>query len=301
LRGDHAVSWVAQDEQVDHWGLPGHGVAKPDCGTFYTVGCLNVDEHFQEQLGSENSIVGKVYVKRKKVSCKDPTCPMCYETWASREARRIERRCSAYRLHGALPIHFVASVPHYLYDKNAEFLRSEAYSVSKKVGFLGGSCIYHPYREIEGTKLWYFSPHFHMIGFGWIKGSGQEYLSSGWICRNLGVRDSVYSTAFYQLSHCGVWYGPGRRHSVTWFGGLSYNKLKVAPEEKTQEVCPICGQDLVRLVWRGDGPIPIPEDVEGEYWLDPGGWLHTLYRGHVSYQNHCEDQGSLSFISGGQI
>lgn len=269
--------WLSPDSKVGGWGLPGHGHARADCGSFITLGCLDAESHFQEALDGP-SIVGKVFIKHKKISCKNPGCPICYENWAAREAHRIEHRMSAYRLRGARPIHFIVSVPSLLWDQSEESLRPKSYSVSKRVGFLGGSCLYHPFRQVEDTKQWYFSPHFHMIGYGWIKGAGQEYISSGWICKNLGVRESVYATAFYQLTHCGVWYGPGRRHSVTWFGALSYNKLQVPPEE-VKDVCPICGSGLVRVCWRGEGPPPISVEAEGEFWCDPEGWLPSAYRG----------------------
>jgi hypothetical protein len=116
-----------------------------------------------------------------------------------------------------------------------------------------------------------------MIGYGWIKGAGEEYLVSGWVSKNLGVRESAYATAFYQLSHCGVWYGEGRKHSVTWFGALSYNKLKVDPEEVEKEVCPLCGAELHRLLWVGCGYPPVP-DVEGAYFVDPEGWRESPSR-----------------------
>jgi len=152
-------------------------------------------------------------------------------------------------------------------------LKRRAYDLAGEVGFLGGSCIFHPFREDEPTKRWYVSPHFHMIGYGWIKRVKESYEKSGWVARNLGVRESVSATAFYQLSHAGVWYGEGRRHSVTWFGGLSYSKLKVEPKLKEAEKCPLCEKELVKLIWSSNlGSCSVP-DVVGEYFVDSKGWF----------------------------
>lgn len=274
--------WVSPDQQVASWGLPGHGASKGDCGSFFSVGCIHVEDHFRGRIDGED-VIGKAFVRRKKVSCKEPKCPVCYESWAGREAHRIEHRILSFRLRGARAIHFMVSPPPEVWHLSVDRLRTKAYSVARKVGFLGGNCIYHPFREVEETKLWYFSPHFHMIGYGWIKGAGEEYLTSGWVSKNLGVRDSVYATAFYQLSHCGVWYGVGRRHSVTWFGKLSYNKLKADPEVVEKEVCPLCGAELRKLLWGGGGALPVPIDVEGDYFLDPEGWREVSAR--YRYQN----------------
>jgi hypothetical protein len=146
-----------------------------------------------------------------------------------------------------------------------EELRVKAYAVARKSGFLGGSCMFHPYREND-NGTWRFSPHFHMIGYGWIHGTKEGYESHGWIVKNLGVRDSVFATAMYQLSHCGV---HEKYNSVTWFGRLSYNKLRnVAPMKAEKHVCPVCGAELVQLLYCGR-PEDLPEVDEGVgFWFD---------------------------------
>ena len=98
--------------------------------------------------------------------------------------------------------------------------------------------------------------------------------------KNVGVRESLHATLYYQLSHAGVhmpgdqarfFERVGKKATITWFGSLSYNKLKVKEEEE-EEVCPICGEPLVALKWiHVDRPPPLPEE-EGEYFVDPDGW-----------------------------
>lgn len=271
---------VFPGDRVGGYGLPGHLEKYWDCGSYFTIGCLEIQDHVQTRLDGID-VAGKIFAKRKKISCGRPGCPVCYESWASREAHRIDYRISQYKTR-MKSIHVVVSPSRSDWHLPVEKMRSKAYKIARKVGFFGGSCIFHPFRMDEFTKAWYYSPHFHLIGFGWISRTGDEYQASGWIVKNVGVRESVQATAFYQLSHCGVWYGEGRKASVTWFGSLSYNKLKILPEIPKEEACPGCGRKLRKIVHVGKGPCPIP-DEEGEYWLDPDCWVYDPGGGRRSY------------------
>lgn len=241
------------------WDLPSHGSAYFDCGKWRLKGCLNVEDHVQD--GILESMVGKIFVKIHRRSCLRAECPICYEKWAGKEASKVEWRLMAWSGRGE-PIHVVVS------PKNKDIhllkytsLRQKCYDIAQSSGFLGGSCIFHPYRQRK-DKSWYFSPHFHLIGFGWIKGTKSGYKKHGWIVKNVGVRKTISGTALYQLSHCGI---HEKYHSVTWFGKLSYNRLKVPEKPIEKEVCPICGKRLRELWYFGKEPLP---KVEGEYWLD---------------------------------
>jgi len=145
------------------------------------------------------------------------------------------------------------------------------YSVLKKAGFIGGSVIFHPYRERTGTQEWYFSPHFHCLGYGWIRNTKLIYEKYGWVIKNAKLRKTVIGTALYQLSHCGV---HERYHSVTWFGALAYNKLRVKYPEVEKERCPICGEELRPLWYFGMEKF----EEEGYYWLAPEGWEYKPVR-----------------------
>jgi ribosomal protein S27AE len=68
----------------------------------------------------------------------------------------------------------------------------------------------------------------------------------GCIVKVLGKRISNYWTAYYQLNHSTIRTNVKRPHACTWFGVCSYRKLKVKVEKK-KELCPICGEDLVKL------------------------------------------------------
>lgn len=259
------VSWGFE------WALPGQGDPYIDCGSWRSKGCLNVEGHNQALIDGHDA-VGKVFVRRYRRSCLRAECPTCYEGWAGREAGRIE-----HRLDGAgkllRVIHVVVSPP--ILDicmLTYEKLRRKCYSVLKKSGVRGGSVIFHPFRENESSKTWYFSPHFHVLGYGWVRKTKEGYAQHGWIVKNVGLRKTVSGTALYQLSHAGI---HKRFHTVTWFGALAYNKLWVPPREVEKEICPICGS-ILRDLWYF-GPMDLPQE-EGDFWLDPDGWEYKPRR-----------------------
>ena len=252
------------DERVGDYGLPGHGPeAKDICGVFYRVGCLNVESHPE----------GKGVFQSKVTRCFSPKCPVCWGSWALREAGRVEHRIKMVkniRASFGQPIHVVASVPSSDYWRSIPELRKTAYKQAEKAGFRGGSCIIHPFRQDKFSGLWYFSPHFHLIGFGWIEGTEEVYKTSGWVIKNLGVRKNIFGTAFYQLTHCGVYYGPEKKHNITWFGALSYNKFKkgeIPKGPKRITKCPYCKSEMKRVIWNGAGREPLPCMGQDQFYL----------------------------------
>lgn len=254
------------------WSLPSHGEAYSDCGAWRKRGCLNVDGHVNNGLFEE--IAGKVYVELYHRSCVRAECPICYEDWAGKEAKKIEHRLKSVGRSMGLAIHLsVSPSNHDVYGNEYPILRKKAYLIARKSGFLGGSCMYHPFREDE-RGLWYFSPHFHMIGYGWIHGTKEVYEQHGWIVKNLGVRESISATAMYQLSHTGIKAG---HTSVTWFGRLSYNKLRVKPMEKEKHLCPACGSELRALLYLGSELLP---ESDVGFWANPNDWIYKSSHGY---------------------
>jgi hypothetical protein len=248
------------------WVLPGHGESYSDCGDWRSKGCLNVEGHVQE--GIFESMAGKIFVRRFRRTCARAECPVCYESWAGKEAGKIE-----YRLQMApwkkRAIHLIVSPPVEFWVRHGfGELKRKSYVISKESGFYGGSCIFHPFRENELTKEWFFSPHFHMIGFGWIQKTKEGYERHGWVVKNARIRKTVSGTALYQLSHAGV---HEKHHTVTWFGSMSYNKLRIPPKERDVEVCPICGQELRDLLYFGSEVLP---EEAGDYWLPSDNWVY---------------------------
>jgi len=246
------------------WLLPGHGEKYSDCGEWRSRGCLNVEGHNQQGLDEDH--VGLVYIQRYQRTCFRSQCPVCYESWAGKEAGKIEYRLKAGPKNRKV-IHVIVSPPVEDWVRMEYLqLRNKSYKVAKSSGFWGGSCIFHPFRKKESTNRWYFSPHFHMLGYGWIQGTKEGYESHGWVVKNAGIRKTVSGTALYQLSHAGF---NASYHTVTWFGSLSYNKVKVPKMPIEKDVCPVCGSELQNLWYFGNDKLP---EEKVSVWLDPEGW-----------------------------
>lgn len=254
------------------YGLVGSGQRYDDCGTFYTVGCLNVDEHEGMNLDGVN-MEGKAYIERRKKSCHRSVCPTCWEDWANREVKNAVPRLFAFGIKGRdlKPIHLTVSVSRVDYGLSLRKMREKTIKVLKRVHCLGGMIIYHPKRKDRNVGLRYFSPHFHVLGYGWIVDVRHNYVESGYIVKNLGIRKTIEGTIWYQLSHAGV---DANHHTVTWFGLLSYNKLKLKRDlEKEVKECPLCHNRLQKLIWIGEGKCPLPDVEGGIYFDDPANWM----------------------------
>jgi hypothetical protein len=207
---------------------------------------------------------------------------VCYEKAAGLEAHRIAYRLAAVGRSFGRVIHLVASPSKADWGLDYRKLRSKAYKIAKRAHFKGGSCIFHPFRK-HPRNGWYFSPHFHFLGYGWVVWSREDFERFGWVVKNQRVRRTIEGTAFYQLTHCGVYSKKSESldgrlyrevHSVTWFGKLAYNRLRIEKEAEKERVCPICGLELVPLLNLGP-----PLEGEGAGWFEAdlfversGGW-----------------------------
>lgn len=183
--------------------------------------------------------------------------------------------------------HVVASPPQDSVWDNKKYFdvnRKQAYSLLKKCGVRGGVLFPHPYRlkcadcdyhpipdhrqECPNCHsdrfIWYFSPHYHIIGYGWVKNTKKTFQSTGWVIKNLGIRKSIYSTAQYILSHAGV---NRRSLSINWFGELNRQKLGKTPRLPTiKQCCHECYKPYTLLQWqRLDRPPPkLVYNINGE-------------------------------------
>lgn len=283
LHSGHVQRGILPISQSTVYGVPlesvplvGSGEPKVGCGSFFTVGCLNAEGHKGMNLDGVN-MEGKGYFERHIRSCHDPLCPICWEKWASRETKKAKKRLDVFSLRGRSlkPIHVTISVPREDYNKSLLVLRSKCYKALKAVHFLGGMVIFHPRRENDFGE-WYFSPHFHALGYGWLTDVRKNYIASGWVVKNIGIRKTVEGTIWYQLSHAGI---PEKRHAVTWIGALSYNKLKISKDQEEKHVCPVCGDPLRHVFWVGQGEDLSP-DVDGfVFWDDTHNWMaRTIFK-----------------------
>lgn len=246
----------------DGWRLPCTEEAHDWCGLWQTRGCLNEKAH--AKLGYEN----KIFAKQFQRSCYRAVCKTCYKKWIARQANKATRRIDKYaKLSNRKPIHVLFSPPKWQYSKSVKDLRKIMNKILREVNLKGGATIFHSFRFNKKYREFYFSPHFHLIGFGYIQGIADAARKYGWFVKYLDVRKSVFQSFFYLLSHCGVKKG---FHALVWLGDLSYSKLKLE-KEPDSNLCPLCSQKLVPIYHEGEHS-GIPPDEIFEGFVDSEGW-----------------------------
>ena len=242
----------------DGWKLPATFQAYNICGKGYYKACL-VDK----------------FAKRFIYHCGRIGCEICAKRAGSRIAKKIERRITLYSLrmkkitkgrYNPLASHVIESI-----EPNSEFWnwsKEKQNRILKRMriiaGISGGCVINHLWRFDKSDLTPIYSPHKHLIAFGWIKPNASQLIKE-----ELGIdvvyhkvrngtlrnRVDVFAVAFYQLSHCAVNH---KKHSVQWFGELANNKLsnKTLEQYKDEEYllqdeeierskcCPICSERL---------------------------------------------------------
>lgn len=265
--------------------LVGHGVqTKPGCGTFKNfAACLNYEGHNASRFFYPDLKKDSVFVKPVYNSCDKPTCPKCFKYgWSVREAFRIERRLKeASKIYGDVE-HIICSVSKSDYGLSLEELRHKAVKVLASRGVIGGSMVFHGFRFANRKEAiskgvpfgWRWSPHLHILGYIGGEGYGKcrrckgadcyacsgfegltrrEHEKDKWIVKVMEKRKTIGGSAWYELNHCSIRRGSRKSHAVSWFGVVSYRKLKLitAKHVKVNHKCPICGSDLVRVRYLG--------------------------------------------------
>jgi hypothetical protein len=136
-------------------------------------------------------------------------------------------------------------------------------------GVEGGAMIFHGHRinRVRGVLEW--SPHYHVLGFvpardkcrsckrtcfrgcgGFVDRNYRCGEVDGYLVKVHGKRKTVVGTAWYQLNHATIRVGVKRFHAVTWFGSVSYNKIKTKVP-RCEDICPACGEEMNRSVYVG--------------------------------------------------
>lgn len=307
-----------EPEVKNSWGkyggyeLVGNGVVTNSnlndrlaCGKFYGFkGCVHTEWHDHVSLDGVNHC-GMVYVKKRFHFCNNPRCPICYKRgWAVREAFNIQERVEGSSERFGQAEHIIASVPECDYGLSFEGLRKKAFNALMSRGVLGGVLIFHAFRyrsyyysvRLRLPMGWYWSPHYHCIGFikgGYGKCRGcsnsdgdggifsrekclccdgfegltrRQYDKDSFIVKVKAERKTICGTAWYQLNHSSIKPDVKRFHVATWFGVCSYRKLKLKKQDKMgvdAERCPICGAELVKLRYLGFDL----ERILSQFWI----------------------------------
>ena len=256
------------------WNLPSSKEKKDTCGKFKTLGCFNVGYHPNNQA----------LIQHTKLSCFRSACEYCWlEKWLARESKRATLRIENYQkviksnpagFRFTNPIHVIVSPAWRDKFMRFDLLKKRCRELLDEAGIVGGLLIYHPFSLDKKNMKWISRPHFHVIGFGWVHDTKKISDKHGWVIKNKGVRKSLHSTIYYQLSHAGV---SEHIHSVTWYGDLGYRSkyaelIKVENEEPNDN-CEFCGKTLVNAVFVAtDRP---PPDFEFVGLVDHLDWCAT--------------------------
>ena len=257
--------------QYDGWELAGKSEPyridrsdKSNCGEWVYYGCKNVSKHKNNLLTNNTN---PVFVKPTKYNCNRLRCSECYTRASYERSLKISKRIKHFRKTSGFynsrsylkETHVIVS-PRVEINDTYESIRSKAVKKLQDVGLVGGVLVVHHYR-CEDRKYTKKGLHFHAVGFAHnarvdgLEVKRQFEKENGWIIKNKGSRKSVRKTISYLLSHCSVKEG---KHSITWFGKLSYSKMKnpgiLDKELKELEkvrCCPMCQERLDRLEYVG--------------------------------------------------
>ena len=270
---DNSLNWY----QAEHQGyrLPATEPAHSWCGSWIWKGCMNVDGHKHTEAH------GKGFIKTFQKQCFRASCEKCASSWISRESNKSASRLEHYQnMTNQESKHIILSPPQYLLNKPIPEVIKEAYKILKNLNAKGGCLIVHPFRGYKQTLLdgkvktvWFPRLHFHVVGFGWLGNTAENYKKSGWVVKNKGERDSNYGTIRYILSHAGI---KKRQHTLRWFGDLSYSKLSMPKYENELNLCPYCSEKMVRVL-DVDGSMGEPPPQMMECVVDVEEWFTPEY------------------------
>jgi hypothetical protein len=263
-----------------NWQLVGNGsVTNEYCGTFFRIkACSRVELHnrikyVKVTIDGKESVVrttGKVDRKIVLHYCNKPSCSVCYKHgWAVRLAGSIEARLKEASKRFGLIEHIIVGIPSKFWHLSYEELKKKCFEGCSVRGVIGGVLIFHGFRY-NVRKHWYWSPHFHVLGFifggykcrgckivkekgkcgienrgcdGFVNRNFRENEKDGLYFKVKGKRKTVWGTARYQLDHASIDVTKKRFRVATYFGVCSYRKLKVTVE-KHKDLCRICKHEL---------------------------------------------------------
>lgn len=294
-------------DHLDHM-CPGWGHTMATCGEIRSVVvCPNNPAHMFMPV---------------PVSCGKSQCPVCNRRWMSRATKRIVSRIRGYRRANHIknvPRHISISPPSGRFPTGTHEERVEGLqrlvmatnNLTDELGIDAAVIFVHCYRirhskakelndaaskdrskpnrytyalnqqNWEEYLIW--SPHVHMLAFGYLENASEFHAKTGWVYRNHGARrgKDLEKTIFYLLTHAWV-RGENNKavRAVRYWRGMSTRNLAcVTTTEKQEIICPVCcavlrtvrveTQSLTQIRNTGDhsGDPPLYRKVEHrKYW-----------------------------------
>lgn len=226
--------------------------------------------------------------------CKRLGCKVCWSSARTRSADRITDRLEGFSEASGLPWvpwHVDLSPPPEVWGTESEVqvedLIRSARKISAALGVTSAVLIVHGYRIRPGKKreaheesikqgldryrycmnqddpreYLYWSPHFHLMGWGFLENSKKFEERTGWVYHKERTRswEDIPPTVSYLLSHAWL-FSPGK-NAYRYWGGLSPTKLAVTQDVAWEiQKCKVCGKALRRIPVDLDG-VPIYQDL----------------------------------------
>lgn len=258
--------------------MPGLGeITNDKCGQWVNaLKCPNYEDQKYDTLFVQQKQKHDRFIAQHH--CHNFNCPICYRNAAKRQAHKVtEKLLAGHDLYTKAGTH-MGFFRHWVFSPDqeegigacmtladAKKLRSQLYDHLRLAGCLGATVVFHPFRLNDPKDkigryiyefppyTWYPSPHFHVIGNGFLMKSNEFYKKTGWMYKMIreidpwesgkSVESVINYIIGYQNNHCGIAKG---WQSVTYFGLFHSSKLQKAKVKKIMETieCRKCGEAL---------------------------------------------------------
>jgi hypothetical protein len=176
-------------------------------------------------------------------------------------------------------------------DAGAKELYKKLYEIMDFADCIGGAAIFHMCRQKIPEYIrqrdydhpqeaapkecpdwgYYCSPHFHIIGCGYIKGGDIIHKNTGWVVHKtpwkkdswkMNLDEKLNYTLGYNIGHCAIPKSDRRYQVVRYFGLFSNNKFKKTETYKYEYIdCSVCRKhlNLVKIPIR-----MVPDELRGQ-------------------------------------
>ncbi len=213
---DHAFDGIEDPYRMHdyiHWSMPGHDLDRPKrkgCGFIHASNGSLVYSACPEET--------EHYIKGKRRHCWSLHCPECMNDTALKRGISVERQLLEYRALAEKKGRNPGQIGHWVISPPQEFIKSICQTKDefdwinryiedcmKDNGALAGAMIFHPWRQTE--DMWEFSPHFHILCYGFIDTKRFLRQNPGWIIKKVHSGEEIRSirhTAAYLFTHMGL-------------------------------------------------------------------------------------------------
>ncbi len=213
---DHAFDGIEdpyRPHEFIHWCVPAHDLSRPQ-----RKGCGFIRSSNGSIVYSACPEDAEHYIKGKRRHCWSLHCPECMNDTALKRGIAVEKRMLEYQMltekQGKDPGkvgHWVVSPPQELIKCLCQ-TRDEFEDINRYIeqqmkdrGGRAGVQVFHPWRQTDDK--WEFSPHFHILCYGFIDTKRFLKDNPGWIIKKVHSHEDIKSirhTIAYLMTHMGL-------------------------------------------------------------------------------------------------